>query len=63
MFKGEVIYPEIREALKARYTDLKFVDHTHFGNVHGANQNQLIADLPQLLKQHGCDVVISGIGA
>lgn len=63
MFRGEEMYPLIREALRKRYPSVKFVDHTVFGNTHGAKQNELVAALPALLKQHGCDVVISGVGA
>lgn len=63
MFRGELIYPVIRDALRSRYPGVKFVDYTHFGNTHGAGQNALIADLPRLLAEKGCDAVISGIGA
>ena len=63
MFRGEEMYPMIREELRKRYPSTKFVDHTVFGNTHGAKQNELLAALPALLKRHGCNVVISGVGA
>jgi len=63
MFRGEEIYPLIRQELNKRYPGIRFVDHSAFGNIHGAKQSELVAALPDMLKRHGCDAVISGIGA
>ena len=63
MFRGETVYPAIREYLSQRYPGITFVDHTRFGNIHGAAQVKLVADLPRLLAEEGCDAVIAGIGA
>jgi len=61
-FKAEVIFPLIRELLKQRYPNIKFVDYTVFGNTHGMKEEEVIAELPEKLKEHNCDIVISGVG-
>jgi hypothetical protein len=63
LFRGEDIFPLLRAELKARYPGIRFVTYDVFGNVHGPQQRELVADVPRLLKQHGCDAVISAIGA
>ena len=61
-FRGEEIFPVIREALRKIYPDIKFVEYTQFGNTHGASEAEVIRTLPTTLKEHGCDGVISGVG-
>ena len=63
MFRGDEMFPLIREQLGKRYPDIKFVDYTVFGDTHGPNERGVIAALPDLLREHRCDVVISGVGA
>ena len=63
LFRGEEIFPILREQLKARFPGMRFVTHEVFGNVHGPQQRQLVARVPELLRSHGVDAVISGIGA
>lgn len=63
VFRGEDIFPAVREALKERFPDIRFVDYTQFGSTHGANQNEVLDELPELFEKYGCDAVVSGIGA
>ncbi len=63
IFRGEEIFPLIRERLGERYSGIKFVDYRVFGSTHGQTEKEVIAALPVLLHKQGCDVVISGIGA
>ncbi|HSQ03201.1 MAG TPA: UGSC family (seleno)protein, partial [Burkholderiales bacterium] len=63
IFRGELIYPLLREKLRARYPGVKFIDYTEFGNIHGPKQREIVAGLAGKLKALGCDAVISGIGA
>ena len=63
LFKGDQMFALIREQLRKRYPDLKFVDYSAFGNIHGQNEAEVIAALPDLLQKHGCDAVISSVGA
>lgn len=63
IFRGDVMYPLIREHLRARFPGIKFVDYTQFGNFHGARSREVMAELAGRLRASGCDAVISGIGA
>ena len=62
-FRGDEIFPAIREALLERYPGIKFVDYATFGNIHGTKEAEVIAALPGRIREHGCEGVISGIGA
>lgn len=63
LFRGEEIFPILREQLSARYPGIRFVTYDVFGNVHGPRQRELIARVPELLREHRVDAVISAIGA
>lgn len=63
LFRGEEIFPILRESLSKRYPGIKFVDYTVFGNTHGSKEREIVAALPALLHKHGCDAAISGVGA
>ena len=63
LFRGEEIFPILREQLKARYPGIRFVTYEVFGNVHGPQQRELLARTPALLREHRVDAVISAIGA
>lgn len=63
VFRGEQIFPLLRELLSKRFPGIRFVPYDVFGNVHGPNQRELVAQLPAKLAQHGVDGVIAGIGA
>ena len=52
IFRGEVVYPIIREHLRARFTGIKFVEYSVFGNFHGANSKEIVVGLaPQSIRQ------------
>jgi hypothetical protein len=63
LFKGEQIFPRIRRALQARYPGIRFVDYATFGSIHGRDEKELAQTLPAELRKHGCDAVISAVGA
>jgi hypothetical protein len=64
IFRGETIYPLVREHIRKRFPGVKFVDYTHFGNFYGAREEANIGErLPDQLREHGADAVIVGIGA
>ena len=63
LFRGEDIFPFLREELTRLYPGIRFVTYETFGNVHGPQQRELMGALPQLLRQHKVDAVISAIGA
>ena len=63
IFRGETIYPLVREYIKARFPRVKFVGHAEFGNFHGVHEHQVTATLPEKLRALGVDAAIVGIGA
>lgn len=63
LFRGEEIFPILREGLTARFPGIRFVTYDVFGNVHGPQQRELVARVPALLREHEVDAVISAIGA
>lgn len=63
LFRGEEIFPVLREELSKRYPGIRFVTYDTFGNLHGPRQRDLVARVPNLLKKYEVDAVISAIGA
>ena len=63
LFRGDEIFPLVRNLLQKRYPGAKIVDYTMFGNIHGHEVAKVIATLPEQLHSHGCNAVISGVGA
>jgi hypothetical protein len=61
-FRGEEIFPIVREELNRKYPGIKFVEYTQFGNTHGSTEAEVVNTLPTMLREHGCDGVISGVG-
>ncbi|MBI2936406.1 MAG: hypothetical protein HYY31_06360 [Chloroflexi bacterium] len=62
-YRGDEIFGILEEHLEERYLDVKFVNYREFGNIHGPNEAKVVAGIPELLRRHGCDLVISGVGA
>jgi hypothetical protein len=63
VFRGDEIYEQLEESLRARYPDVEFVSWRNFGNTHGHDERAIIEGLPKKLKSLGIDAVISGVGA
>ena len=63
IFRGETIYPLVREYIRERFPDVKFVSSSEFGNFYGAREHAVLEELPARLKEHGIDAAIVGIGA
>ena len=53
------------EMLKAAYPNIPIVSSKTLGYKHGNNisERSYIANLPELLRSHGCGAVISAVGA
>ncbi|MBI2907332.1 MAG: hypothetical protein HYX92_06740 [Chloroflexi bacterium] len=62
-FRGHEMFPILRETLGRRFPGIKFVDYETFGDTHGPDEREAIAALPELLRKHRCDAVISAVGA
>ena len=63
VFRGEQIFPIVRETMRRLYPGVRIVEYDKFGDTHGPHQKEVLAALPGLLRRYGCDAVISGIGA
>ncbi|MBI2909730.1 MAG: hypothetical protein HYX92_18990 [Chloroflexi bacterium] len=63
LFKGDQIFSVLRKLLSERYPGVKFVDYNVFGNTHSRKERELMAALPGMLREHGCDAVISAVGS
>ena len=63
IFRGETIYPLVRQYIQARYPGVRFVGYEAFGNFHGAREAEVSAQIPAKLRAHGADAAIVGIGA
>ena len=62
LFRGDQIFPAIEKVLAKRYPGVNFVGSGVFGSTHGGGEAQMLAALPDKLKQNKCDAVISGVG-
>jgi hypothetical protein len=63
VFRGEEIFPVVRETMTRMFPGIRFVPYDTFGDTHGPKQKEVIAGLPEVLAAQGCDAVISGVGA
>jgi hypothetical protein len=63
IFRGETIYPLVREHIRGKFPRVRFVDPSAFGNFYGARDREILSALPEKLKAHGVDAAIVGIGA
>ena len=62
MFHGDKIFPMIEKEMAKRYPNSHFVSYKVFGSTHGGDEAEVLAALPDKLKQTRCDAVVSGIG-
>jgi hypothetical protein len=63
LFRGEIIYPQVRDYIKARFPRVNFVGHENFGNFHSPREREVHSALPRKLRELGVDAAIVGIGA
>ncbi len=63
LFQGETMFPAIRAELSKRFPGIRFVGYDTFGSTNGPLRNDILARLPQTLREQGVDAVISGVGA
>lgn len=63
IFRGETIYPQVREHVRAQFPGAKFVEYAEFGNFYGPKGAAIAATLADKLREKKVDAVIVGIGA
>lgn len=61
-FKGDVMFSAFEEELSRRYPGIRFVSWKEFGEIHGANEREVLKALPEKLKKCGADCAIVGVG-
>lgn len=62
LFRGDEIWPILKQELSTRYGGLKFIDHDAFGSTHGDEEHRVLAELPGKIKSMKVDAVVSGMG-
>ena len=62
VFRGDEIFPLLRDALRERYPSVRFVGYEEFGSTHGDREREILEGLPDRLRELGADAVISGMG-
>src|SRR4051812_36331188 len=62
LYHGDRLFPLVREELQKRYPGVRFVEYSTFGNIHGPDERQIVAGLPDTLHEFGVDAVITGVG-
>jgi hypothetical protein len=61
LFRGDEIFPMLESALTERFPGVKFVDYRTFGSTHGAEEHEVLANLPDRMRELGVDAIISGM--
>ena len=61
LFRGDEIFPILEEELTRRFPGVRFVRYDTFGSTHGRNEQQVLANLPDMLSRYEVDAVISGM--
>jgi hypothetical protein len=61
LFRGDEIFPMLEAALARRFPGVRFVGHSTFGSTHGAEEHDVLKNLPARMREHGVDAVISGM--
>ena len=62
LFRGDELFPILAEQLEARFAGVEIVGYIEFGNLHGADERERVAQLPDDLRSRGVDAVVSGMG-
>jgi hypothetical protein len=62
-FRGDVLFPVMRQLLEKRYPGVKIVPYTELPVLNPTgNTDELCARLKEALARTGCDAVIAGVG-
>jgi hypothetical protein len=62
LFRGDELFPILADELHRRFERVEIVGYEEFGNLHGADEKQRVARLPDDLRHRGVDAVVSGMG-
>lgn len=62
VFKGDIMFEAFEAELAKRCPGIKLISWREFGEIHGANEHEVLARLPAKFKELGVDAVICGVG-
>lgn len=62
LFRGHELFPVIEKELRNRFAGIEIVGYEEFGNTHGGDEAEVIAALPNRLRDRRIDAVVSGVG-
>ena len=62
LFRGDEIFPMLAEGLRERFPGIEVIDYGTFGSTHGDEEHEILAGLPERLRELKADAVISGMG-
>ena len=62
LFRGHELFPVREKDLKHRFSGIEIVGYDEFGNTHGGDEAEVIAALPNRLRDRRIDAVVSGVG-
>ncbi len=62
LFRGHELFPVIEKDLRNRFTGIEIVGYDEFGNTHGGDEAEVIAALPNRLRDRRINAVVSGVG-
>jgi hypothetical protein len=63
VFRGDEMFDVVREELAKRFPGSEFVPYETFGNMHGHDEREQLAALPERLRAERVDAVVVGVGA
>ena len=62
-FRGDEMFPLIQAGIAESYPGSSFVPYTAFGNVHGHEEQAVLAALPERIRAQKLDAIVVGVGA
>lgn len=62
VFRGDKVFAMIAQEMSRRYPGIRFITYDEFGSLGGGTGAKVVASLPEKLRRHECDAVISGVG-
>jgi hypothetical protein len=62
LFRGDEIWPMLKNELAKRYAGVRFVDYDEFGSTHGEDEHRVLGELPGKIASMKIDAVVSGMG-
>jgi hypothetical protein len=61
LFRGDEIFPMLEEEIARRFPNVRFVRYDAFGSTHGRDEQRVLTELPDRLRELRVDAVISGM--